>query len=80
MTALARLLEKLPTWTEARARQQQLRAAGYHVQLTDMGEVVHLIVDGGTRGLDLARVPAQPVPPAAHRPTAKMPSRKGKKS
>lgn len=52
-----RVIEQVATWREASDRQRQLREAGYHAQAVDMGEAIHLIIDGGPRGNDLARIP-----------------------
>ena len=52
-----RVSEVYQTWLLARTRMRQLKDAGYHVQATDMGDYVALIIDGGKRGVPLDGIP-----------------------
>jgi hypothetical protein len=51
-----RIIETYATWPEARERMAKLREGGLHAQATDQGEHIALIIDGGKRGRDVAKV------------------------
>ena len=55
--AASRVTETVANWPEARDRIWVLKDAGYHVQATDMGDSIALIIDGGKKGVPLDRIP-----------------------
>jgi hypothetical protein len=56
---MTRVIETYGTWDVVRVRLSDLRCAGLHAQATDMGDHIAVIIDGGKRGRDVAKILAQ---------------------